>query len=268
MFLILVSLLGQIQAPEGITLTGAYAYIQTACGATSCAQSVGMLDSVPADSLGPSFWMQTRNHRTAGELFRLYNADELVLHIDSAGNLVLDSGGHIIVNGHSGQNALTAMSGGYLYITGSLPSNYWGHHGALTVGNENKMIAGYLLQAWNPSPRNDYTGYKFQINYQGGWETQAEIRSYELAICDGQDVHCDSDDSNRYDGSIIPGTTLPNGHIACNWTTATDAGHAFAGNIMPWVVDVEEACQCVPRLFDGGVASGWRRMSTRAECVP
>ncbi len=169
--------------------------------------------------------------------------------------------GAFIAIGESGALNFTVGEGLYVTTLGKLPVGYWGHHGAVTVGNSRAMIAGFLFDAENvDSEGGNQTDKKFLIGYKGQWETQAGITSSTLLICDGNDVSPESDNSDRYTGVIPDG-----GH---SWYIATDAGHAQAGAIFPWVTNVHQACQCDPLFYDGGLTSSWRKLSDRTECTP
>lgn len=236
-------------------------------------------DGVAGASVTPSFYLQSYYSRTAGPLLRIDNANTPRMLLGAEGDLRIYSDLPIRVSGHSGTPSLAAYEGGYLTLLGSLPPKYWGHHGAVTIGNESVMTAGYLFQLAGATfdGQNDGRIYKAQWNYLGGWETQADVRSFDLPICDGLDVNPPSYPSNRYGptppAGCAPGPTGgPDGGVCHDWYVATDAGHAMPGSLMPWVVDVRAACQCDPEHFDGGRTSSWTRVSGRGrigeECRP
>lgn len=264
--------------PNGLVVGSGGAIILAGGSYIHSENAIYISDGVPAESSSPSFYLQSFNARTGGPLIRVDNSTIPVMVLSPNGALRLYGDEPIRIVGHSGHASLAAEENGYLYVVGSLPPNYWGHHGALTIGNENKQIAGYTLQLTNGrTVGGGATDYIAQWNYLGGWETQANLRSYEMPICDGTDVNPDpTQPSNRYG----PGDPLycgPNadggpigydGGVCHNWYIATDAGHAMDGCILPWIVDVRAPCQCDSTLYDGGLTSSWRKLQNRAECRP
>lgn len=199
--------------------------------------------------------------RDAGFMIHAYVANgRQTFANDIWGNVFNGQGGAYWALGNSGALNYTCAEGLYCVVGGRLPLNYWGHHPAVQLGNVYPMNAGFLVGAENPrSGTGNQTDKMWLITYLGGWETQANLHSYELPWCDGTDVNPESDNSDRY------GPMPDGGH---SWYIATDAGHAQDGDIMPWIVDVRKPCQCDHLLFDGGLTSSWRRLGTDIECKP
>lgn len=211
---------------------------------------------------GAEFTVTSLNDRAYGNMIAAYRADGTETFAnDVQGNVFNGQGGAFWALGNSGALNYTCGEGLYCVIGGRLGSTYWGHHPATQVGNVYPMRAGFLFGAENPlSGTGAQTDKVLLFTYLGGWETQANIHSYELPWCDGNDVNPASENSDRYTGVIPDG-----GH---SWYFAIDAGHAQDGDIMPWIVDVRKPCQCDHFLFDGGLTSSWRRLGTDFECKP
>lgn len=259
---------------DGIYLDGQYSHIQAGGG-----RAIYMRDSVPAVSTAPSFFMQTLNKRLTGELFRLSNKDDAVLTVDADGNLVLHGGAMVFSGLGSGSYAIKAAGGLYLPIGGQLPENFWGHHGAVQAANVTPMTAGFPFEVYNGwSGQGLARDHVFMVGYKGSIATQAALRSYELMVCDGTDVNPDpTQPSNRYPDNGNPlgctlnpdgGTHDVHGNLCNDWYKATDAGKSMDGEVVLWVVDVRQLCQCDSQFFDGGLTSSWRKMSDRSECRP
>lgn len=280
---------------QGIHLTGPFGFLQQTDG-----RSLYFRDSVPAGSSSPSFFMQTLNTRTAGELLRISNTATAMLVLDYAGVLsIFGNGGFQCSSQNSGSYCLRSVAN-YLALAGDAPLNYWGHHGQIQAGNPRIMTAGFGFEVYNPMSASGLASdHKFLVSYRGTLSTQDNMTSATLMVCDGTDVNPDpSLPSNRYgttpptgcvplwyteDGGTsstrfyedggggqvyAPTATLPDAGtgICYDWYVATDAGHAQAGEIAMYVSDVNGACQCDPTKYDGGLTSSWRRMSDRSEC--
>lgn len=282
---------------QGIHLTGPFSFLQQTDG-----RSLYSRDSVPAASASPSFFMQTLNTRTAGELLRISNVGTAALVLDYAGVLsIFGNGGFQCSSQNSGSYCLRSVSN-YLALAGDAPLNYWGHHGQIQAGNPRIMTAGFGFEVYNPMSASGLASdHKFLVSYRGTLSTQDNMTSTTLMICDGTDVNPDpSLPSNRYgttpptgcvplwyteDGGTsstrfyedggggqvyAPTATLPDAGtgVCYDWYVATDAGHAQNGEIAMYVSDVGGACQCDSTKYDGGLTSSWRRMSDRSECRP
>ena len=162
-----------------------------------------------------------------------------------------DCGGFHDGSPSSGHIALSAYPGLYLTITGKLPLNYWGAHGAVTFQNSTPMSAGYIAEFDNGDTGTG-ADKKLMVNYQGGL---SQFGGYgyntnpRLAPCDGASDHPDNDGGAGY-------------------YVAIDAGQAAPGTQM-WVVDLKRWCFCEPTSApDGGPLAGWRRFDGQGCNVP
>ena len=265
---------------QGIHLTGPFGFLQQTDG-----RGLYLRDSLAGGSSSIDFYLQTLNTRTAGEVLRISNNASASLVLDYASVLSVNGEtAHFLCNGlASGAYCLLAGSNLYLGLGGQLPARYWGHHGAVQVANVTRMTAGFPFEVYNAySGTGLATDHIFMVGYRGSISTQSNLRSYELMVCDGTDVNPPSDPSNRYsptpplgctpgfesDGGYKYDAGLPDGGVGLcyDWYVATGEGHAQEGEIVLWVDDVGEACQCDATYYDGGLTSSWRRMSDRGEC--
>ena len=264
---------GLLVKGAGVVLDGPYSFLQTNPTAN---RSMYLRDSVVPGSTAPSFSLQTRSARLASdEILRITNGDAPVAFLFGDGSWNMPGALRVGTALHSGEWSLTGRSDGYIAIGGGAPLGFWGHHGAVQVGNVRRMVAGFPFEVYNAiSDTGAATDHVFMVGYRGTISTQADVRSTNIQKCDGTDVNPDpTQDSNRYPNGCVPnpdgGPINPaDGGVCNNWYVATEAGHAQPGEIALWVSDVEDACQCVPRLYDGGLTSGWRKMSDRTECRP
>lgn len=239
-------------------------------------------DSVPSgDTVTPSFYFETYAARAAhAPVLQVRNGGSPVYTVYGDGDVLAD---RITVGGGvSGSVGVSAYAGRYLVVTGDHPNAYYypGVHGAVQVQNKSPMRFGYPFEVNNAidsygAVTNTHEGHKFLVGARGQLVTYDYTMSGNLPICDGSDNFPPSDEpTNRGSGPFCDDPPLDGGHIKADggtcwdWYRAVGEPRVPAGTLFLYVADVEESCRCVPRFYDGGLTSSWRKVSDKTECVP
>ncbi len=175
-------------------------------------------DNLDATSVGSGFVMQSTVPRTAGFMSSATNGIYTTYKNDVGGNVFSGCGpnpdggfnfcgGFVDGSGVSGNLSLTTADGLYPFIAGKLPRNYYGHHGAVTLGNTN-ADPFWLLELYN-AQNGTAADIKTVFNYQGGMTQPAGYSLAQFAPCGNVDL-APTDGGNQ----------------------GTDAGYAFDGTLM------------------------------------
>lgn len=270
---------GIVLRGSGLRLDGPYSSIEREDG-----RSIYVRDDVPADSLAPSFLLETRRARLSSDpilVVRKGGPGAPVVLFTLFGDGTIQTG-TIQTTGHSGDPALSALHN-YVGVSAGFPPHYQGEHGALSVSpgsaceNEGFNLLQLSSALSGTGARTDYT---YNVTCRGGVYSRNPPKSWELPVCNNG-LPEPPEPNNRYGNCTA--LTIPlqgnfglygaqiDGGYCYDWTTyyGPDGGMAKNGTVFGFVDDVGEGCQCVSTKYDGGASpAGWFKLSDRTECRP
>ncbi len=196
-----------------------------------------------ATDTGAEFIISTQTPRTAGNLIETHNDVYTPFATDFGGSIYTGCGpnpdggfnycGSFVDNsGVSGHISLTSRLGDFVVVAGQLPDNYYGHHGAVTIGNTGTKPQ--FLTEWISDNLGGATNFVLGVTDQGGIsQSESGLSLAQFHPCGNFDLAPTDGGNQRTDAGYAFGSTLQYAHDLQKWYYCSVPGDVGAGTWLP-----------------------------------